>query len=383
MNSLDPKLAKYLSASKQEIYDEYHGKKKSKKRKQADPDGDSILHGNGFRIAGLDDDEGNGFGWGAKRKLEDEEDTALGGVHVVANVRSNGLMILREVVEHRKSVFKPIASISTPGPSASAVAQEAIPDDEAPQVVGSVVQDGPRGNAAEKPALQGGLQTAAALRAEKERRRELEAARKKAIADEAATARRQRAGSGAEDGPMEEQTIYRDKSGRKIDTKAERAELARQRRAEVEKEMQKMEWGKGLVQREDKERRQRELEDMASKPMARYADDDDMNDEMRDRDRWNDPAAAFLTEKKGKTKSKAPQRPKYSGPMPAPNRFGILPGYRYVSKPSSPWQGMLSFVVRSWDGVDRSIGFERDLMQAGNLKKIQAAQARVFSTEDM
>ena len=44
---------------------------------------------------------------------------------------------------------------------------------------------------------------------------------------------------------------------------------------------------------------------------------------------------------------------------------------------------MLKLVVRSWDGVDRSIGFERDLMQAGNLKKIQAAQARVFSTEDM
>lgn len=29
--------------------------------------------------------------------------------------------------------------------------------------------------------------------------------------------------------------------------------------------------------------------------MHRYADDEDMNDELKERERWNDPAAAFLT----------------------------------------------------------------------------------------
>lgn len=173
--------------------------------------------------------------------------------------------------------------------------------------------------------MQGGLQTAAALRKENERRRaEVEAEKRRVKAEQAR--------AGDENVNPEEETIYRDKSGQKIDTKAERAEIARQRRAELEKEMQKMEWGKGVVQREERERRQRELEDMASKPMARYADDEDMNAELKDRNRWNDPAANFLTNAKDKEKNKrkGPQRPKYTGPMPAPNRFAIGPGYRSV-----------------------------------------------------
>ena len=34
-----------------------------------------------------------------------------------------------------------------------------------------------------------------------------------------------------------------------------------------------MEWGKGLVQREDRQRKQKEIDDMKNKPMARYHDD--------------------------------------------------------------------------------------------------------------
>lgn len=87
--------------------------------------------------------------------------------------------------------------------------------------------------------------------------------------------------------------------------------------------------------------------------LNRYADDEDMNDELKERERWNDPAANFLTvsfplsllrrfiadfvpreQKKKEKKSKGPRFPKYAGPSPAPNRFGIPPGYR-------------------WDGVDR------------------------------
>jgi pre-mRNA-splicing factor CWC26 len=92
-----------------------------------------------------------------------------------------------------------------------------------------------------------------------------------------------------------QETVYRDASGRKIDTKAERAEAARKKREREEKEAQKMEWGKGLVQREEQEKRRLELEKQRTRGFARYADDKDLNEELMAKDRWNDPAAAFLT----------------------------------------------------------------------------------------
>lgn len=102
--------------------------------------------------------------------------------------------------------------------------------------------------------------------------------------------------------------------------------------------------------------------------LCRYADDADLNTEQRNVERWNDPAALFLTVSPShilpsrqltvlintcfqqKKEKKGPSRPQYQGPPPPPNRFGILPGYR-------------------WDGVDRSNGFERQLMQKGNDRK--------------
>lgn len=70
--------------------------------------------------------------------------------------------------------------------------------------------------------------------------------------------------------PQEEETVYRDKSGRKIDTKAERAAAARERRIQEEKEAQKMEWGKGVAQRGEQERMRKELELEKTRDLARY-----------------------------------------------------------------------------------------------------------------
>ena len=92
-----------------------------------------------------------------------------------------------------------------------------------------------------------------------------------------------------------QETVYRDSSGKKIDTKAAKAEAARLKREREEREAKKMEWGKGLVQRDEAEKRRLELEKQRTTTFARYADDKDLNDELKAKELWNDPAARFLT----------------------------------------------------------------------------------------
>lgn len=92
-----------------------------------------------------------------------------------------------------------------------------------------------------------------------------------------------------------QETVYRDASGRKIDVAAERAEAARKKREREEQEAKKMEWGKGLVQREEAENQKRELEAMKTASFARSRDDVALNEDLKAQDRWNDPAAAFLS----------------------------------------------------------------------------------------
>lgn len=92
-----------------------------------------------------------------------------------------------------------------------------------------------------------------------------------------------------------QETVYRDASGRKIDLKLARAEAARKKREKEEREAQKLEWGKGLVQREETEKRRIQLEKNRSLQFSRHADDRELNEELKAREIWNDPAAAFLT----------------------------------------------------------------------------------------
>ncbi|KAL1739885.1 Pre-mRNA-splicing factor of RES complex-domain-containing protein, partial [Schizophyllum fasciatum] len=164
----------------------------------------------------------------------------------------------------------------------------------------------------------------------------------------------------AEDIARAQETVYRDASGRKIDTKAAKAEAARLKREREEKEAAKMEWGKGLVQREERERERAELEKNRARPFSRYADDKELNAMQKEKEIWNDPAAAFLSKKR----TKGPRKPEYTGPPPPPNRFGIKPGYR-------------------WDGVDRGNGFEKKLFQAQNSRKRTGLESYQWGAEDM
>ncbi|CEH17790.1 Uncharacterized conserved protein [Ceraceosorus bombacis] len=102
-------------------------------------------------------------------------------------------------------------------------------------------------------------------------------------------------------------------------------------------------WNVGEVQRKmQKEARERERL-VGMENFARGADDLSRNAELKSVERADDPALRFLTKKR----EEGPQKPKYKGPRPPPNRFGILPGYR-------------------WDGVDRGNGFEAKYFRARN-----------------
>ncbi|KAF9916536.1 hypothetical protein BX616_003508 [Lobosporangium transversale] len=158
------------------------------------------------------------------------------------------------------------------------------------------------------------------------------------------------------------ETVYRDAQGRKIDRVQEKIEKAEAARREIEKQERMMEWGKGLVQREEEAEKKRREEEEKFKPLARYMDDEELNEELKERERWNDPAARFLSGTK-KTKKAVRRYPIYQGNIP-PNRFNIRPGYR-------------------WDGVDRSNGFEKSYFQRINTQKNRAMEAHLWSVEDM
>ncbi|TFK99598.1 Pre-mRNA-splicing factor of RES complex-domain-containing protein [Pterulicium gracile] len=157
-----------------------------------------------------------------------------------------------------------------------------------------------------------------------------------------------------------QETIHRDSSGRKIDEKAERAEAARKKRQREEKDAERMEWGKGIAQREEKEKMKKDAERNRHKGFSRTVDDKELNEDLKSKDLWNDPAAMFMSKKR----SKGPRRPEYNGPPPPPNRFNLKPGYR-------------------WDGVDRGNGFETKYFQSLNSKKRLDLESYQWGAEDM
>lgn len=178
-----------------------------------------------------------------------------------------------------------------------------------------------------------GLQAADQVTAQLKRKQEAEHSRFLAEGME-------RSGKGTE-------TIYRDASGRIINVAMKRAEARKKAEEEAARAAAQLEAQKGDVQRAEQARRKEALKEAKFMPVARYADDVELNEEMKEKERWNDPAAQFLTKtRKGKSVT---GKPLYSGPF-MPNRYGIRPGHR-------------------WDGVDRGNGFEKEYFAARNRRR--------------
>ncbi|KAK5998128.1 Pre-mRNA-splicing factor CWC26 [Cladobotryum mycophilum] len=149
----------------------------------------------------------------------------------------------------------------------------------------------------------------------------------------------------------EAETVYRDATGRRIDISMKRAEARRAAAEAEEKERMAKEALKGDVQQDEARKRKEQLEDAKLMTFARKADDEDMNLELKEQERWNDPMTQFMSTKKdtGVGSKSSRRRPVYAGAAP-PNRYGIKPGYR-------------------WDGVDRSNGFENERFKALNRRE--------------
>ncbi|WPH02903.1 Hypothetical protein R9X50_00577100 [Acrodontium crateriforme] len=214
-------------------------------------------------------------------------------------------------------------------------AKRALQDDDAPAIVDDHGEeyDGPTMASGAMAGLQSAAQVTAALK--KKEKAELKAIKE----------------AGLDPTGKAQETIYRDASGRIINVAMKRAELRAKAEEEERKQREEQESQKGDVQRRQKEDRRRELEDAKGMTVARHADDKQLNDELKERERWNDPMAQLLATKKtssknGKSKNSSKS---YQGAF-EPNRYGIRPGWR-------------------WDGVDRGNGFERRWFAARNKAK--------------
>ncbi|MCJ1277962.1 Pre-mRNA-splicing factor cwc26 [Puttea exsequens] len=286
--------------------------KKSKKRKRKE--------GAGLIIA--DDDA---LGWDNDRKNHADDDGPL-------TVNANS-------VEFRKAKKNAWQTVGASAPSSieqaaadailtSAAAESqarAAADEDAPTIDGSAMKM--------ESGAHAGLQTADQVTAQLKQKEAEE--RKRFLQD------------GDEHSGKGKETIYRDASGRIINVQMKRAEARRKAEEEAAKAAAALEAQKGDVQRAEKKARKSKLEEAKFMTVARYANDKELNEELKETTIWNDPAAGFLTEKKtGKSVS---GKPLYKGPA-APNRYGIRPGHR-------------------WDGVDRGTGFEKEWFAVRNRKE--------------
>ncbi|KZM26991.1 Pre-mRNA-splicing factor cwc26 [Ascochyta rabiei] len=312
-------LADYLAKN----YLTADSEKKSKKRKRKEKNGGLII-----------DDDDN-LGWKDKAD-EDDEDAPLimGG----ASLKKS----------KKKSKGTSAATWATVGVAAPSHAQQLAADEAAANaIIASTAADRQQAADAEDEApemvdtegvlrlesgARAGLQTAAQVAADMKQRQDAE--QRKA---EQAT---------KELGAAAQETIYRDASGRIINVAMKRAEARKKAEDEERKKLEKEREARGDVQNAAAAKRKQALQDAKTMTVARYADDAELNDELKERGHWNDPAAGFLRKKKAGRSITG--KPLYTGAF-QPNRYGIRPGHR-------------------WDGVDRGNGFESEWFKSRNRK---------------
>ncbi|KAI9704540.1 MAG: Pre-mRNA-splicing factor cwc26 [Bogoriella megaspora] len=310
-------LADYLA--KNYLTADQSSEKKGKKRKRKEASGLTIA----------DDDI---TGWKSKKsskKQDDEYAPTIAGQSADARFKK----------EKKWKVVGTLAPSNSDQAAADAILasaakeakQAAAADEEAPEVVDTGEGTGTGGALLMADGTAAGLQSAEQVAAALAKRQAQEQAEMDAELEE--------------NGPQE--TIYRDASGRVVNVQMKRAEARKALEEEERKKRKELEERKGDVQKLANAERKKELEDAKYLTVARKADDYGMNRELKEQERWNDPALGFLA-KKEKKKSKT-GKPLYKGAA-VPNRYGIRPGHR-------------------WDGVDRGNGFEKKWFAARNRKK--------------
>ncbi|KAH6889113.1 Pre-mRNA-splicing factor of RES complex-domain-containing protein [Thelonectria olida] len=298
--------------------------KPSKKRKRK----------RGAESAGLlitDDDDST---WANTKKDDQDEDAPVTVTGKSADFRKAKKNNWKSIGDAENDTPKDDSAAAADAIIASAAAENDAAmgaDDEMP-----VVED--EGNVAKmSDGTHAGLQSAATVSAQLKRRQQ----------EELADFERHRKSA------KEQETVYRDATGRRIDISMKRAEARRAAAAAEEKERAAVDALKGDVQVQAAQKRREQLEDAKLMKFARTADDEEMNEELKEQERWNDPMMQFLAEKKAKDGAgkgkKSKRRPVYTGAAP-PNRYGIKPGYR-------------------WDGVDRGNGFEAERFKAINRRE--------------
>lgn len=336
-------LADYLAKN----YLTADSKKKSKKRKRKDKDG-------GLKI---DDDDISGWNKG----VEDDDDApTIGTVFPVqsessspANTHAAGMSLNSKKI---KSKSRPAedAGWKTVGVAApSTAAQLAADQAAADAIIATAAADRKQADEDEDeaPAIEDseGIFLESGARAGLQTADQVAAAVKKKQDEE-----RRKAAEVAKQGGSGE-TIYRDASGRIINVAMKRAEARKKAEEEERNKLEKERAARGDVQNAEAARRKQQLQDAKGMTIARYADDAELNDELKEQGRWNDPAAGFLRKKKAGRSITG--KPLYKGAF-QPNRYGIRPGHR-------------------WDGVDRSNGFEGEWFKSrnrkANIEKLQYA----------
>lgn len=312
-----PDLSDYL-ASRYLVADPKPTSKKRKRKQQ----GSSAAAFSGLVIN--DDDDG----WAQPKQAEGDEDGPLTVSGATAEFRKKKKNNWKTVGDGHGNAGKDESSAAADAILASAAAEQdaarAI-NEEMPAVDDSSVAKMSDGTHA---GLQSGAAVSAQLKLrEKAEREDFERHRKNA---------------------KEEETVYRDATGRRIDVSMRRAEARKAAAEAEEKERLAKESLKGDVQLEKARQRKQDLEDAKVMSFARTADDDELNRDLKDLERWNDPMAQFMSgqSKGGPGGKKSKRRPIYAGAAP-PNRYGIKPGYR-------------------WDGVDRGNRFEGERFKALN-----------------